>query len=67
MFNDNVKDQIDAAEKHLDLVEPNNDRQKEALQKAKLELEKGLTLRAARQKQIKLVDRSEYGWTIVDA
>ena len=61
-----MKDQIDATEKPLDLVESNNDTQKEALQKVKSELEKGLTLLAAHQKQIKLADRSEYGWAIVD-
>ena len=38
ILNDNIKDQVDATEKHLDLVELNNDTQKEALQKAKSEL-----------------------------
>ena len=66
LFNDNMKDQIDTMEKPLDLVEPNNDTQKVAQQKAKTEQEKGLTLLEACQKQIKLADRSEYGWPIVD-
>ena len=38
ILNDNIKDQVGATEKHLDLVELNNDTQKEALQKAKSEL-----------------------------
>lgn len=66
LFNNNMKDQIHTQEKPLDLVEPNNDTQKVAQQKAKSELEKGLTLLEACQKQIKLADRSEYGWPIVD-
>ena len=40
LFNDNMEDQIDATEKYLDLVEPNNSTQKKALQKVKLVLEK---------------------------
>ena len=66
LFNDNVKDQIDSAGKHLDLLEPSSEAQTVALQKAKDELEKGLSLLASRQKRIKLADRSEYGWAVVD-
>lgn len=40
LFNDYMKDQIDTMEKPLDLVEPNNDTEKVAQQKAKTELEK---------------------------
>ena len=36
------------------------------LQRAKEELQKGLTLLADRQKRIKLADRSQYGWALVD-
>ena len=61
MFNDNVKDQIDMANKQLELVELPNKAQREALQKAKVELKKGQNLLAARQKRIELADRSEYG------
>lgn len=66
LFNDSMKDQIHTAGKPLDLVEPKNKIQKEALQKAKSKLEKGLILLAAHQKQIKLADRSEYRWEIAD-
>ena len=66
LFNDNVKDQIDSAGKHLDLLEPSSEAQTVALQKAKDELEKGLSLLASRQKRIKLADRSEYGWAVID-
>ena len=65
-FNDNVKDQIDAAGKHLDLLKPSTEAQRETLQKARDELDKGLTLLAGRQKRIKLADRSEYRWAVVD-
>ena len=61
-----MKDQIDFAEKHLDLLEPLSEVQKEALQKAKDKLGKGLMLLAGHQKRIKLADRSEYGWAVVD-
>ena len=40
LFNDNVKDQIDATEKHLDLLEPATEAQRETLQKARDELDK---------------------------
>ena len=66
LFNNNVKDQIDTADKQLELVEPPNEVQREALQKAKVKLQKGRNLLAACQKRIKLTDRSEYGWTLVD-
>ena len=67
LFNDNnIKDQIEAAEKQLDLLETATETQGEVLQRAKEELQKGLTLLADHQKRIKLVDRSEYGWALVD-
>ena len=66
LLNDNIKDQIEAAEKQLDLLETTTKTQGEVLQRAKEELQKGLTLLADRQKRIKLADRSEYGWALVD-
>ena len=66
IFNDNVKDQLDAAGKHLDLVVPTVSGQQEALDRAKQELQKGLELLAGCQKRIKMADRSEYGWAVVD-
>ena len=66
LFNNNVKDQIDAIGKHLDLLEPATEAQRETLQKARDELDKGLTLLAGCQKRIKLADCSEYGWAVVD-
>ena len=50
LFNDNIKDQIEAAEKQLDLLETTTKTQGEVLQRAKEELQKGLTLLADRQK-----------------
>ena len=44
MFNDNVKDQLDATGKYLEQLEPSSKGQQESLQKAKDELQKGLTL-----------------------
>ena len=66
LFNNNIKDQIEAAEKQLDLLETTTKTQGEVLQRAKEELQKDLTLLADRQKRIKLADRSEYGWALVD-
>ena len=66
LFKDNVKDQFEATRKHLDLLEPSVPGQKESLEKAKEELQKGLVLLAGRQKRIKMADRSEYGWAVVD-
>ena len=61
-----MKDQIDSAEKHLYLLKLSLEAQKEALQKTKDELGKGLKLLAGRQKRIRLADRSEYQWAVVD-
>ena len=40
--------------------------QRNAIGKAKDELKQGLEMIAARQKRIKVADRSEYGWATVD-
>ena len=66
IFNDNVKDQLDAVGRQLDQLEPSSTAQKESLEKAKEELTKGLILIASRQKRIKITDRSEFGWGTVD-
>jgi len=60
LFNNNVKDQIDATGKHLDLLKPVMEVQRETLQKPRDKLGKGLTLLARCQKRIKLTDHSEY-------
>ena len=66
IFNDNVKDQLDAVGRQLDQFEPSSMVQKELLEKAEEELTKGVMLIAARQKRIKIADRSEFGWGTVD-
>ena len=66
LFNDDVKDQLDAVGKHLDQLEPPSEAQRESLQKAKEELSKGLVLIAGRKKRIKIADHSEFGWSTVD-
>ena len=60
MFNDNVKDQLDATGKYLEQLEPSSKGQQESLQKAKDELQKGLTLIAVWQERIKIADRSDF-------
>ena len=66
LFNNNVKDQIDTAAKHFDLLMPSIPGQQEALDKAKQELHKGLELLAGHHKRIMMADRSEYSWAVVD-
>ena len=66
IFNDNVKDQFVATAKQLELVNLPKGPQREAIDKAKEELKQGLEMIAARQKRIKVADRSEYDWAIVD-
>ena len=66
IFNDNVKDQLVAAAKQLELVDLPAGAQREAMDKAKEELKQGLEVIATRQKQIKVADCSEYGWATVD-
>ena len=66
LFDDNVKDQIKVAGEQLDLLEPAVLGQKESLERAKEELQKGLVLLAGRQKRIKMTDRSDFGWAVMD-
>ena len=66
IFNDNMKDQIVATAKQLELVNLPEGPQREAIDKAKEELKQGLDMIAARQKRIKVADRSDYGWATVN-
>ena len=50
IFNDNVKDQLLSTGKHVDGIEATTSAGREALDKAKRELEQGLQLISARQK-----------------
>ena len=50
----------------MELLEPSVPGQKESLHKAKEKLQKNLVLLAGRQKRIKMADRSEFGWAVVD-
>ena len=61
-----MKDQIVATAKQLELVNLPEGPQREAIDKAKEELKQGLDMIAARQKRIKVADRSEYGWATVN-
>ena len=65
IFNDNVKDQIVATAKQLELMNLPEGPQREAIDKAKEELKQGLDMIAARQKRVKVADRSKYGWATV--
>ena len=61
-----MKDQIVATAKQLELVNLPEGPQREAIDKAKEELKQGLDMIAARQKRIKVADRSDYGWATVN-
>ena len=56
-----MKDQFVATAKQLEFVNLPEGPQQEAIDKAKEELKQGLDMIAARQKRIKVTDRSEYG------
>jgi hypothetical protein len=58
-FNEAVKDKMDEAAAALKQVPP-------AVEKAKTALAEGEKLVEERQKQIKLADRSEFGWATVE-
>ena len=47
-------------------MEPTTDAGRESLEKAKKGLEQGLQLIMARQKRIKVANRSEFGWATVE-
>ena len=61
-----MKDQIVATAKQLELVNLPEGPQREAIDKAKEELKQGLDMIAARQKRIKVADRSDYGWATIN-
>ena len=65
-FNEDVEDKLDEAEATVAKAEPTAEgRTKEALGKIKEALAEGRKLIAHRQKLLKLADRSEYGWSVV--
>ena len=57
-FNEKVKDRIEAASRFISATPP-------AVEKAKEALQEGEQLITARQKLIRIADRSEYGWNTV--
>ena len=66
IFNNNVKDQLVSIVKHLEHIELPHGVQRDALEKAKEELQQGLELIAAQQERIKVTDHSNFGWATVD-
>ena len=66
-FNEEVADKLEEAGAVVDKVEPAAEgRTKVALEKIKDALAEGRQLIAHRQKLLKLADRSEFGWSLVE-
>ena len=62
-INEHIQKARDEAEK----IEPLSVAEKKALDKLKTELHKGSQEEAARQKRIKVADRSDFGWAVAEA
>ena len=65
-FNDRVADKVAAAAAAISKVETTSSSSKVLLDRAAKELEEGTVLIVHRQKVIKLADRSEAGWAVVE-
>ena len=65
-FNDRVADKVAAAAVAIGKAEPASGSSKALLDRAEKELKEGMNLLIHRQKVIKLADRSEAGWTVVE-
>ena len=66
-FIEGVKDHVDAASQILSKLKPADDREEATVKAAMEELEQGRKALLARQKLIRIADRSELGWQVVDA
>ena len=64
-FNSGVEESISAAKEELKKIKLGNDKDKELLQKASNSLDESIKAIEKRQKHIKVVDSSEFGWTTV--
>ena len=65
-FNDKVADKVAAAAAAIGKVETASSSAKALLERAAKELNEGMALLVHRQKIIKLADRSEAGWSVVE-
>ena len=65
VFNDEIKDRIEAASSLVPQVKSASQQDSETLLKAVEELQEGAKALAFRQKLIQLADRSEFGWDAV--
>ena len=65
-FNDRVADKVAAAAVAIGKAEPASGSSKALLDRAEKELKEGMNLLIHRQKVIKLADRSEAGWAVVE-
>ena len=65
-FNDRVADKVVAAVVAIGKAEPASGNSKALLDRAEKELKEGMNLLIHRQKVIKLADRSEAGWAVVE-
>ena len=63
-FNETVNDAIQSATSQLEKVKPATAQDTAALKSAKELLQQGTKAIAKRQKHIRLVDRSDYGWQL---
>ena len=62
-----VKDHVDAASQILSKLKPADDREEATVKAAMEELDQGMKALLARQKLIRIADRSELGWQVIDA
>ena len=66
-FNSAVEEHFDAAKKELGKLEPRGEAEKKIVEHMKAHLDEGTKTIAVHQKHIKIADRSDLGWAVVEA
>ena len=66
-FNASVDEHLGAAKKELSKLEPQTEDENNTIARSKAHLDEGMKKIAVRQKHIKIADRSDLGWAVVEA
>ena len=66
-FNALVDNHLGAAKKELGKLEPRNEEENNIVARSKAHLDEGIKEIAVQQKQIRIADRSDLGWAVIEA
>ena len=66
-FNASVDEHLGAAKKQLSKLEPRTEEENNTIARSKAHLDEGMKKIAVRQKHIKIANRSDLGWAVIEA